>query len=522
MCALALVLLCLLWAIPARAVTYFVDPQSGSDTNAGTSQGSPWQTIPGTRTATDSGFLRTAWGSINGSTGRIVAGDIIELRAGGSMTSALGGRLWISSAYYDSGTQGSPITIRVSSTWGSGHFTYNMSGMTVNNFDGGIFVQTRDWLYVRGASRDRRLIVDNQTGTTGTFALWWNGTSGTHIQGGGLAWVWARNSSRGGINFSYVDDATVTNTRASANGTIGLAIGGIADENCRNIVIEDSEFWGNGNNDPGNTLIRHGAGVYGSDTIIFRRSTFRNNVRDGLDAGTSTNAAPSSIIVVDSTAHDNGEDGFGANGGSAVNAAYFINSVAYNNVQAGWDLYGGVTAAVLHCVAHHNGNTANGSGNFLIYTDPATPNDTNVLIRNTIGYAPKSHSQVFAVTTPGRTARISSDYNLWIPRAADTEIAHEFPAGVTFAYNAARPSWSGANDLYGLANNPGFTAISTAAFATNNYRLTSAASSAANAAGAVWGLVPRLVEALVSTDRDRRYRPYPAEIGAYERPQVCP
>jgi hypothetical protein len=68
---------------PVWAAAYFVDPVSGSDSNPGTSQTSPWRTVPGMSGA-------TSWGSIN-SGSKVPAGSTIDIKAG----SVFAGKRWV-------------------------------------------------------------------------------------------------------------------------------------------------------------------------------------------------------------------------------------------------------------------------------------------------------------------------------------------------------------------------------------------------------------------------------------------
>src|SRR4030067_910032 len=57
-----IVLLCL--ASPSWATTYYIDLDSGNDTSAGTSTGTAWKTIPGTRNVGYTTFTTDAsWGT---------------------------------------------------------------------------------------------------------------------------------------------------------------------------------------------------------------------------------------------------------------------------------------------------------------------------------------------------------------------------------------------------------------------------------------------------------------------------
>jgi len=111
---------------------YFIDPQAGSDGNAGTTTGTAWATLPGTRTADNTNFLHPTWGNGNTpggaiSTSHVIAcGATILLKPGTTHSTAVGGAPRIDPSYYASTcTATNPITIRVAPTeWGTtGDFT---------------------------------------------------------------------------------------------------------------------------------------------------------------------------------------------------------------------------------------------------------------------------------------------------------------------------------------------------------------------------------------------------------------
>jgi hypothetical protein len=124
-----------LGASRAWATTYYVDPATGSDSNAGTSTSAPWKTPPGTRTTSNSGFLRSTWGAIS-TTNKIQCGDTILLKPSSTQTSTQGGAWLIDPNYYSTScTPTTPITIQVAlaSQWAGstdGPFTLHLGGVT--------------------------------------------------------------------------------------------------------------------------------------------------------------------------------------------------------------------------------------------------------------------------------------------------------------------------------------------------------------------------------------------------------
>lgn len=195
----------------ATATTYYVDPALGSDTNLGTSPNAgavppagPWQTLPGTRTVNNSGFLRAAWGN----TAHIACGDTIYLKAGTQASQLQGGAWSIDATYYTMGCpHTNPIAIRVSdaAAWpgSSGHFVFNAFGMTptvgtngYSSHPAAIMVSNIDSVVLTGADASRQLYITFANAAANEWALIVNTTTGSvdDFQAGYLRIV---NSSNG-------------------------------------------------------------------------------------------------------------------------------------------------------------------------------------------------------------------------------------------------------------------------------------------------------------------------------------
>ena len=113
--------------------TFYVDPQTGNDANAGTSPATAWKNPPGTRTVTNSGFIATTWGAVS-ATNRINCGDTILLKGGSTQTQAQGGYWRLDPTYYvDTCTAAKPISVLVATTgqWAgsNGSFTFDATGV---------------------------------------------------------------------------------------------------------------------------------------------------------------------------------------------------------------------------------------------------------------------------------------------------------------------------------------------------------------------------------------------------------
>jgi hypothetical protein len=509
--------LCYIFAIvislytPVIGATYYVDPITGADSQDGLSTITPWKTIPGTRTLDDTTWLHSSWGSISASN-KIQPGDTIYLKAGESITSAIAGKLWIEGTFYSDGTAVAPIEIIVSPSWGSGNFTYNMSGMLGVEFRGMVEVRV-SYLNIKGSSASRRFIIDNAPhGNAWGMIIY--GTAGDHITGNEFDHLTIRNGGFGGVDIHYADGWTVSNSISHNNGDathgVGFSVGGISDLLAQNGTFVDSEAYQNG---VGSSDIAHGFLLAGGANIRYIRCKAHSNGRDGFDFGTADNDADASATVVDSISYNNSEDGFGINGGTAVSGSNvtgdYINTLSFNNNGSGWHIYDGVTVGIYHSIAHSNGIQSSFGGNVMAYSN-AGYNAVNLTLRNNIFYKPKTHVQVYQFGDSGPDPVIDSDYNIYYPRVSNSEDGFEIPWGVTSTYDSP-PAFIGANDIVGIDSEQLFKSIlSTTDYTLNDYRIYSPSSIAYKA-----GIdLPGIADA--ATDKAGRTRADPPEIGLYE------
>jgi hypothetical protein len=500
-------------ALEARATTYYVDPTAGNDFNAGTSQATPWKTIPGTRTTNNSDFLHNSWGNIVKWNMYIQPGDIIELKAGTSITSAEGGRLLVDGNFFKNGTSTNPIVIRVSSSWGTGNFMYNASGMTIPAYSSAVVIDRIDYVQIRGADAAKRFSVVNASG--GGWGIIASGLSGTRQVGVVLDYLELANNSYGGSSISSSDNWTISNSIAHNNGSIGFDTGGINDMNANNGFYSDDESYNNGGNSTGG--IAHGFGLYASTNITYLRCTSYNNNRRGFDFGTVSNTNNASATVINSSAYTNGEDGFAANGGTMGTQVFnYINVISFNNASSGFSVYDGPIVGIYHSVAHSNGVRSSFGGNIAMFTDAGFP-PPHITLRNNIFYKPKTFVQIYEYDSPGGDPVVSSDNNIYVPRSFDNEFGFEFPYGTDISYTNP-PAFIGANDKLGTAKDPGFvSAGSTTNFLANDYHLSSNTSLAISS-GAILSSItsdPTLLN-IIAKDRDGKTRSSPPDIGAYQ------
>ena len=218
-------------ATAAGATTYYVDPGSGVNTNAGTSASAPWKTPPGTRNTADTAYLNTAWGAITTSA-KLSCGDVILLKGGATQTSTQGGAWCIASgagcaatgSYYPTTCTGAnPITIRVatSAEWvgSTGPFTINQAGINPAdsasfNYAGIVTISHVSGIVLKGASTSQRLVF------TGAMTADSNNDVSIEMDG-----------SIAGITVQYVDE---TNSLGA-----GIAMGDISDS----LVSDAVRMW---------------------------------------------------------------------------------------------------------------------------------------------------------------------------------------------------------------------------------------------------------------------------------------
>jgi hypothetical protein len=187
----------------------------------------------------------------------------------------------------------------------------------------------------------------------------------------------------------------------------------------------------------------------------------------------------------------------------------YINSIALNNSQSGWNIYNGPIVGIYHSVAHNNGAQTSFGGNILTFAEAGYP-PPNITLRNNIFFQPKAFAQIGMYRSEGGNPIIDSDYNIYVPRSSNTEIGFDYPYGISSNYNNP-PSFIGPNDKVGIAYDPGFvSSASKTNYDANDYRLSGGSSIAADAGVVLTGV------AGADKDRDENGRGTPPDIGAYE------
>ena len=342
--------------------TYYVDFDSGSDANDGTSRSTPFKTLPGTRNAADNDYLNAAWGSFTTSA-KVPNGTIFKLKSGQRCTAISR----ITREYYTeaAATNGAYQFVR-DTTWGTGPVVFDWTGTSCGI--AGILVQ------VHGVTWDGI--------TTNGIVVSSNVLSGMQfkeIQGSG----------------DQVQNVIVRNLKFLANGTslandtAGAGIGQLSLRHVTNALVENVSFDGGSNYISGiicgnghmrvvGGLIRNcsasnhrgsndnGIGflALNSDLIISNVVAFNNykGADLGEDHGDNVNI---SYTVINSSFYSN-KNGINANGPgstsySGTSKFNFINLLVHDNPECGSQIYSGpFEANVVHCVYDRNGTESPG------------------------------------------------------------------------------------------------------------------------------------------------------------------
>ncbi len=484
---------------PVWAAAYFVDPVSGSDANAGTSQALPWKSVPGMSGS-------TSWGSVT-STSKVAAGSTIDIKAGATFT----GKRWlIDATYYMTGTSTNRTTIRVSATWGSGNVVIDGTGATVPAYNGGVQLSSNmNYITLTGVDATRRIEIKNYSGHAGIL-FYQSGGPSARANWNEFKWFDVHHNSTNGIATDWQDNLLLQDGLTHHNGAVegaaagsskngaGALLGDAADAGGNNVIVRRVKAYYNGvdaKQNDGSTSI--GFQQTGSMNLLFDSCEAYGNGRDGFDGGRADNAGNSSITFVNNYSHDNGEDGFGLNSGPTGNVvAQHINTIAARNKQANWTTYDGAHLELYNSVGI--GSPFNFQA-FASYSGWPVP---TLKIRNSYLRVLSGARQIQYYNLPAGYPTFDSDYNIWAPNAANSEAWDNDTTGKTYANP---PTWKGAHDKIGIANVQAFVNI-----ANDDYHLADS-TGPANKAGIA---ITTPTQAL--TDAAGVLRANPPDIGAYQ------
>lgn len=498
----------------AHAATYYVDP-GGSNSNSGTSPSAPWQNPPGTRTASNSGFISSSWGAITAAN-KIQCGDTILLKGGSTQTSGQGGGWRIDngpnadgSGYYPTTcSSGSPISIRVasSSEWpgSSGPFILDGTGVTAtclagcSSAGGLIHIQDIGNIVLGGVNASQRLIVRNSS-SNGIMLF----TSG----GGTCASCGAKqldtflgqyldisNSNGFGITLPRVRDALVKQTISHDNNDAGFNTGYYNDHRCTACGFEDVEAYRNGlpAGSNGDQFL-----FLGCESCWLIRGKSHDGLLRGLNYGEVGGGYDMQLTIRDSEFWDNGQT-------TDNNAVYqsgpcwsgddktdgvlqrgiLERSVIFHNRESGGPCaYGQGWAEVWNSVWSNNGydSSVGGQGDIAV----AGQADLNYFgVFNSIVQR-RGNSLTWTASGPsgfGTKKCPVSDYNLFRPLSSDSEVISDFECvgsngfSVVAKTYAAPPAFIGAHSKIGGAYTVGFIRLDDAVYANNDLHLSSGSS----------------------------------------------
>lgn len=362
------------------ASVFYVDPVNGSDSNAGTSTGAAWKTIPGTRTTNDSGFVNSGvWGSITTSA-RIQDNTTINLRPLYTFSGTNGGYIWLSGAsghLYNFGYTN--LVFQADQTWGTGKsvidgtgcvitiglFLCQIDGVTFRNLD----IRNSDisgiQLKEKAGSGDA---VTNITVDSCDFSN--NGKS--HLSD-------AAGAGDGQLNVRRCVNLLVTNCLFNGNQVfVNGIIFGDSHKSVSGFVLNSISTNHQGD------IVNNDAGIGFkslNSTITFSNCTSAWNLK-GWDCGEVNADAGFTNKVVSCSASNNywgmNANGVGASSTLSVNF-YFINNLVVSNAYKGMHIYAPpFTAAVVHNIFDYNGQGGGLYNGSQLSITPESTSDTNV------------------------------------------------------------------------------------------------------------------------------------------------
>ena len=456
-----------MFACAVMADTYYIDFDSGDDTNTGTAKTSPWKTIPGTRNSEDSDWLRLTWGPaatpVFTQAEKVPPDTQFIIKRGTIYDQSAGGIIWINKIYYTNGSFSSPITFTVDPEWGEGQVVFDGTGMHVG------------------------------------IALILIQTDGVFFDGGLPYGISIENSPKSGIqvkeksgNSDPTNETSFRNIRFFNNGTLCItgdecSVGQLDIRKGIGLRIEQCKFDGNQNHLMGlqiaddnkyvqdasvTNCISHshvgddppndaGIGFKAfNSTVTFENCESYNNLK-GWDLGENDNQGEHVINykLINCKAYNNS---WGVNFNSSLNPEhsglvnfYLINSIIQGNYFFGSNTYSGpYNLYIIHNTFIRNGSPDKIWGNLRISsgnTDDET--EIHAYLYNNVFYKPEGKVNLnvsyIGDGSPGRDTyfNLHADYNSWIQRADEK----------VFVWSAYRAeNMSPALDFYYGSDGPGY------------------------------------------------------------------
>jgi hypothetical protein len=327
-----------LWAagdLPTRGyagTSYYIDFDSGNDSNSGTSSSTPWKTIPGTRNAPDTADQSTSWGlpanpAFNSSR-PVPAGTIFKLKSGTTHNGSNGGRINISSTYYaTNATPSNPILLQRDPTWGSGSTVFDGTGITLSSSS----KSDSGWGLIHINSNIGGISFDGSSGVTADY-------DGIIVQ----------NSPKIGISYyasspNVMAGGTVRYVKFSNNGTLHTTndasfagSGQLYFANHNGVTIDHVEFDGNGKYTNGLHLGQSSTRV--TNAVVSNSIAHDHKGSDETDVGIGFKAQNSQVKYMNdiSYGNDKGWDSGEEDADSSWDISYkLVNSYSYSNATLG-------------------------------------------------------------------------------------------------------------------------------------------------------------------------------------------
>lgn len=441
-----LALLLLLLPLSLRAAgPFFVDFDSGNDSNSGTATNAAWRTLPGTLLLDDSGLLGN-WGTYNSST-NIPAGSVIYLKGGTTWDkNDPGGSVYIygtggsKDVYTSTGSgYGAGVIITTTNTWGSGPvildgagktnaialLVLGMSGITIDGVSSNNIV-------IKNASGDG-IQLKEQHGT---------GAENLYIQ---IQYLLAQHcgtqftndfagSGSGHLNLRHGNHLKLTKVEVDGAANTNYINGILFGDNGK--WVKDGLVWDvythhlKGDTGPNDS----GIGMKTINCQIQFTNVLSQFNLKGMDIGEQNGAGNDIVSMVwNSTFHSNAVSGIGITGKAALYSGKITNWVwnclITSNNNFGINCYSAPqNTFVVHNVISNNGDTALGgtyAGN--VRFNPNDSLDTNtmrVTLLNNVMVDP-ADCQIANTdyTTPsgatGNDFTIFSDWNTYKQRASE-------------------------------------------------------------------------------------------------------
>jgi hypothetical protein len=316
-------------ASTAPAATYYVDPQSGSDTNPGTSTAQPFRTVPGTLSRSGTSYLNSAWGSIT-PTNRIRPGDAIYLKGGGVQVegpiricgaeapSRCTGPAFLRPGFFDSATPQAPIRIQVHPTWGSGDFTFDFSNVTALPVNGtGVLSVHTDYTWLLGDSPSRRIRLTNcDLNAYAMLTYWGRGDIASYVKGSVGRYLDVDGTDNAGdcigVDFSHAENFLLANSTIHdlRRANEGVTVGGFNDNHTKFGMLYELASYNN----------NEGFASFAAKELKYLRCRAYDNdsgagmSNRGFDGGAINGNGESNVSFFDCSAWDNGTAAFGFSG----------------------------------------------------------------------------------------------------------------------------------------------------------------------------------------------------------------